>query len=253
MTEQEARGFLAASGDNGVLAAWAAVCHEYSVNAQYDVSPYDVWDAYQELFTLGAISPTAFDNTDVKLAFFSGRRPSNGEVQSVLDNYNIPRGSIPMSNLGNPFGNKKAIATRDTQQVSSQREAIPLGGSTKLMGSPQLSQQSIAPRQEISGPPMQHGGPSLGSPMPNNSLGAPTRPQIDVPGIDGYKPQTWECRCGYDLLKIVKVAGGQGLIDDESPQGDVQVIDAMFTAICPDCGLIWHTSCGAVTEHGQFR
>lgn len=251
MTKQDALGLLAASRNDAVLAAWAAICLEFGVPAQHDVSPYDAWDAYQELFTLGAISPAVFDSIDIKQEFFSGRRLSVDAVQSVLDSFHNdsqPQ-DIPMNiKPGSPFGKKTALTPRKERQLPTRQAAIPLGG-RQASGSTALS-QSLSPRTSLA--PTSGPAPSLAPTMSRNSLGAPTQPRPDLSSQDihAITPKMY-CSCGAEL--VLKNSGGQVLDDDDFPNGNLQLIDAMFAADCPECDLVWHCSVGRKIPHGSFR
>ena len=260
MTTQEALCLLEASRNDPVLAAWAAVFYEHRVLACYDASPYDAWDAYQELFMLGVVSPSDFDNTDVKQVFFSGRRPTRDQIQSALDNLdNLPsshEGSISMTKLGNPFGKNTGLtpSTRNDSQLQGRPNAIPLGGQSHLSGPPILSNPP-AMRQEMS--PMAPMTQVAMNPMASPSL-APmgqgfeaNRPDISTSQLEDIKP-TMYCCCGTQLTLINE--GGQGL-EDDMPQGNVRIIDAVFYAKCPSpqCNKVWHCSVGEPVPHGAFR
>lgn len=254
---QEALHLLVASRDDPVTAAWAAVCHEYKVSARSEVSPYDAWEAYQDLFTLGAISSATFDNTDVKREFFSGRRPSYGAIQDALDNLLIiPRpepGMEPMAKLGSPFESKTALAPRQETQQISRRNTIPLSGTTQL-GASQLTPTSLAPRQEIAPAPSGIPTQMAGSRLTMNTLGPNIhdRPDLAPSEIEALTPVMY-CSCGEQLT--LKNDGGQVLDEDDMPQGNIRIIDAIFSAECPNqrCNKVWHCSVGEAVPADGFR
>ena len=246
MTTQEALCLLEASRNDPVLAAWAAVFYEHRVLACYDASPYDAWDAYQELFMLGVVSPSDFDNTDVKQVFFSGRRPSENEIQDALDNLHIIpcREGSEMPKLGNPFGSQQALTPRPTNHkvaVHSTR----LVGSTAL-GSPHLQTATLAPHQGLA-PSTRPSLGQIGPPMQRQPA-----PELRPGDIEALKPVMY-CSCGEEL--VLKNDGGQIIDEDDMPQGNIRIIDAIFSAECPgpNCNKVWHCSVGEAIPEGTFR
>lgn len=263
MNRRDADLLFVAAADDPVLAAWASVVHEYRMPAACDVSPHDHWAAYQELYTYGLISPTQYDETNVKREFFSGCRPSVADVQSTLNNMKILRShdlpmEEPMSKAKPPtaaFANPAALATRDAPP-SGLTQIPPRPGVTGRQPPSSITafqpQREVLPAAPASAPIRAFGEPQQPAGLPCTTSGRATE-GIDSglscdlicngPRTAPHQPQS---------LQLID-DGGEFIDQKDMPNGEeFSLLEYVFHAECPLCGSIYHTSVGQPIARGEY-
>lgn len=255
MTKTTALRFIVAAKDNAVLAAWACVVHEYRLPADAEISPYDAWEAYQEFFSLGLVTSTAYDSTDIKREFFT-KRPPSCDLQEVLSQLlflcpeHQPEESMKPKIPSNPFadgnGNGAALTTRDKGSLAPSNGGSPLpANSTSAPLSP-FSRETLPQKKDHAfgmSLPVQTGSPaaiSSGLPCTRNDDGNELRPEIFCG------------RCGERL--DIREDGSQGIMPDDLPEGNVSILEAIWYSECFSCGLVYHCSVGRIDiPHEAYR
>jgi hypothetical protein len=258
MSKRDLERFLVAARDDPVLAAWTKVVHEYRAEAHAEVSPYEHWEAFQEFFCCGLLSPIEFDSTDVKQTFFSGRNPRPADVQCVLDNLKLlcPEHDLPleepMSRAKPPtsaFSNQSAIATRSA-------------GPTGLAAAPSKHElrsrrsggdlAAFQPRREVMAEPR---SPAMVSPFGDESprpMAAPPPTTLDSKMYVGDMELNGHIVCCGHPLQMVD-DGGDIIPPEDMPQGeDFSLLEYMFHCECPNCGSIYHCTVGKPVPRSTY-
>jgi len=228
---------LAASNDDVVLASWAAVFDEYKMSPECDVSPYDCWEVLQWFISSGALLPAEYNGIDAKRAFFAGGRPTNRDIQTVLDrlaylrsnreiNQEPPMPSAPRQ--FNAFSADTAIAKRDEALPASPRQGSTLDPSTSKPTSFAAFQASnTAPARQfdaIAKPP------TAKLPCREPSTATLAGPDLDV--------QMYCCR-----QQISLIPDDEDIVDGEVIDGEeYEMHEYVFHGECRKCGAIFHSS-----------
>jgi len=252
MNLAKAINLLVAAKEDPVLAAWAFMLVELEATPGQDgVSPYDAWDAYQQLYDLGLIDPSTFHRTDPERAFFArSAQPVWGAVESVLHAFHSINHDLkepPMSkSIGNPFEQSEAIVTRETRApaVPAARSSAPLSPFGGAAPAPLGNPFSTAVRP-IEAPPSN----------PFGGLGAPIQPKAGLPCNDPngslagrfVEPDMYCCRQKLEMAND----GGQVIGPDDLPGNQVSVVDAIFHGVCPHCQTVWHVSAGQINHDAR--
>lgn len=252
MTEIDAvRVFSAAQGDP-VLAAWAFVLYTHRLPVSCDITPYDHLEAYQDLFTLGFVTPDAYDRTDISQTFFSGTRPSPGDLQDVLaameqihpQEIPVTKAKPPMSAFSN------SLATRDARELSARRPAVGLGGKVPSNSlSAFRSNSATLPATRAPAQVEAFGAPAAAfAPLASHQHSSLVPAQPSVPTVDARtyrKPGEIDCElrcCGHPLNMIDE--GGDVVPAESIPHEEFSLIEFMFHAECEYCGAMFHCSVG---------
>lgn len=255
MNRTDALRILIAAQDDPVLASWAAVAHEHKAIGS-DVSPYECWEAFQQLYDYGLISPDQFNGTDPSLAFFSGRRASTGDVQRVLTNLKIlpeteQEYSMTRTKLGNPFADDNALVARDSGGTAlngrnGNGHALPVHHNHEI-GNPFAMQNETLPREKrsLELEPFAPGPATLPcrDPSPQRNLGGRANTGLEL-NLQIF------C-CGQELqMDVDDMTGAEGP-DDNIPGGQVVVLSRVLHGQCRKCGLTHHHSAGTI-DINQF-
>jgi hypothetical protein len=251
MNLAKAINLLVAAKEDPVLAAWAFMLVELKATPGPDgVSPYDAWDAYQQLYDLGLIDHSAFHRTDPERAFFArSAQPAWGAVESVLHAFHAISHEEPpvMSKIGNPFEQSEAIVTRDAARapaIPAPRSSAPLspfgGQAAAPLGNPFST--SVRPIEAPASNPF--GG--LGATMPAKT-GLPCNSPNGSTSSQFYEPEVYCCRKRVEMAND----GGQVIGPDDLPGNQVSVVDAIFHGICPECNAVLHMSVGKINHDAR--
>ena len=258
MNQTVALQLMAAANDDPVLASWAAVVHQYNMSSSCDVSPYEHWEAYQELFAYGLISAGQYNNTDATRVFFSGRRLPWGEIQRVLDVIRDGLGSTPME----PHVSKTRLS------------ANPFDDNTTAIEPTGRSGNTLAERRSAALPERQTLGLDMFAPalvaMPaaretrgiespfaaSSSRLACTDNGPSVARFNGHTLKLrLECHnegCNGEQVEL-SIDNGQAIGPDDLPGGQIELIDAIFCGKCKICLTQYHCSAGRNVSHDRFR
>lgn len=249
MNLAKAINLLVAAKEDPVLAAWAFMIVELEATPSPDcVSPYDAWDAYQQLYGLGLIDHSAFHRTDPERAFFArSAQPAWGAVQSVLQTLEAltsdPKEPPMSKSIGNPFEQSEAIVTRESARapaIPASRSSAPLSPFGAPAAAPLGNPFSTSVRP-IEAPPSNPF--SLGTPMPPKS-GLPCNNPSAAMFVE---PDMYCCRTKLEMAND----GGQVIGPDDLPGNQVSVVDAIFHGICPHCQRVWHVSVGQINHDAR--
>lgn len=251
MNLTEAMRLLIAAQDDPVLAAWAAVVHEYRMAPMCDVSPYDHLAAFQELFSHGLITPHQYNLTDTRRIFFSGRRPSATEVQRVLDNLRrLPEPPAMEPSMAkskfpsNPFGETALVAKENNGAVAQRATMLP---STTAA----VPLNPFAPSREILPPNKQPLLDPFGSPAPSGLVCRDTA-KLRGGAKDLMGDIDVQCFCcGVQLT--MEVADMQAEGPDVIPGEHIGIVDLVLFGVCTKCNKEHHHSVAANVEHDRFR
>jgi hypothetical protein len=255
MRRRELERFLVAAQDDPVLAAWAKVVHEYRAGSHSEVSPYEHYEAFQDFYSYGLLSPVQFDGTDVKRVFFSGHRPDQGDVQSVLDNIHLlcPEHDLPEE----PMTRAKAKAPTEafsspsalTRQVPS---TLARGPSRHELGSHRAPTglSAFQPQREVMAEPRQSAElPAFGDKPGNGGLACrdvDAKMYVGSMDLNGHIV----C-CGHPLQPIDD--GGDIIPPEDMPHGEeFSLLEYMFHCECANCGSIYHCTVGKPVPRDTF-
>jgi hypothetical protein len=229
--------FMVAARDNPVLAAWASVCDGFCPAVASDISPYDAWDAYQYLFNHGFVSAAQFDNTDVKLLFFSGH-PSTCEIQEVLERsrflcpeHEPTPTEKPMANENPFFSNSNALATRGKPKSGN---GLSEARRSESLGNP------FSPKREVM--PQSRQGESLGmEAFAPKTVAAPSGLDCQRPDDVALtralgQPRIHCAKCGTEVS--ISEDGGQRKVPGDGEYGPLLL--TVFYGQC--CDLVYHCS-----------
>jgi hypothetical protein len=256
---------LTAANEDPVLASWAAVIHQYGASANSDVSPYEHWEAFQELFSYGLITSHQYDNTDASRVFFSGRRPPWGEIQRVLDVLRACPGATPTEPQvsknrlsDNPFdlGPSTAIEPRsrgDNALAGRRGHELPERQTTGL---DMFSNEPAALRGRSDGGPMDAPFALGGDQFSSRGRLPCTSTETSVAKFEGSEIRLrLECHnpgCNGEQVNL-GVDNSQVIGPDEIPGGQVSLIDAIFCGTCKRCNTQYHCSAGRNVPQDAFR
>lgn len=250
MNLAKAINLLVAAKEDPVLAAWAFMLVELEATPGPEgVSPYDAWDAYQQLYGLGLIDHSAFHRTDPERAFFSrSAQPAWGAVESVLHAFHSISHEEPpvMSKIGNPFEKSEAIATREAPRapaVPAPRSSAPLSPFASQAPAPLGNPFSTSVRPIEAPASNPFGG--LGAPMPAKTGLPCNNPNTSTRMV--VEPDMYCCRQKLQMAND----GGQVIGPDDLPGNQVSVVDAIFHGICPHCQSVWHVSVGQINHDAR--
>jgi len=226
MRQAQAQRILVAAQDNAVLAAWASVVYDFNLPSTVEVSPYDAWEAYQELFDKGLVSSDAFDRTDVKQRFFT-KQPDPHEIQEVLDKLPLLNAEEPqMPKMpANPFA-----LTKPTAAEVAPHKAAP----SKAM-SPFAREVMPASKQPS----------ALVNPMGNRAITSPvqmTGLPCTTPSENTLRPKMQCGRCGRHLDLVVDDAHAE--VAKSDPTGSAGLLEVVWYSECKPCSLVYYCSVG---------
>ncbi len=253
MNKSDALRIFIAAQDDPVLASWAAVAHEYKLTPLCDVSPYEYWEAFQEFFSHGLVTPAQYDGIDARQVFFSGRRPPAQDVQRVLDNlHKLPERQFQEPSMTktklpeNPFAsNGTSLVPKEGNGLANgHRNGHALPARQASPGLNPFSTQHEALPREKSHIPMEAFG--SGTALPCRDSGRPDKQALREMGE--VQLQVW-C-CGEELE--MEVADMQADGPDSIPGGQLTVIDRVLHGTCKRCNREHHHSVGEVSHHGSY-
>lgn len=254
MRRRELERFLVAAQDDPVLAAWAKVIHDYRANSHTDVLPYEHWDAFQEFFSCGLLTPVEFDNTDIKRVFFSGQRPNQGDVQGVLDNIKLlcpehDPPEEPMSRAKAPtsaFSNESAIVRRETGP-----QALARGPSRNELRSQRSPSELVAfqPTREVLPQVRAASGLPAFEEQPSSDL--PCRDVDSKMYVGDMELNGHVICCGHSLKPIDD--GGDIIPPEDMPHGEeFSLLEYLFHCECANCGSIYHVTVGKPVPRSSY-
>lgn len=263
MNKADALRVFVAAQDDPVLAAWAAVVHEHKASPYTDVSPYEYWEAFQELFSYGLVSPEQYNGINARRVFFE-RSPPAGEIQRVLDNLRVlaeysnssteqPSMSSKTKLPSNPFGDPHE--TNGNAMVTNERGASLVGHRPNGLGAP----RSSAPLSPFGGKQEMRGGRES---IPLEPFGnKPTLPCRDDVKRGGNRLAKSEAQmhgvniqiycCGTELE--MEVADMQAEGPDAPPGGQISVLSCILHGTCSQCEREHHHSIGQVVRADDYR
>lgn len=243
MNSAAAWRFVVASQDDPVLAAWVSVCHEYQVASAAEISPFDAWDAFEELLNHGIVSPVEYDETNTKKIFFSGH-PDESNIQGVLERLRFlcpehDAMEIEKTMSEDPFFSKSSALSH--RPKASEHKSIAPRPSASL-------DDAFFPNKEVLPQPVH--GPAGGLDMfANTATSSPeglpchsTDPLRGTPAVVGGQAYIPQVNCGRCGKPVEMDDDGSRMINDDSPGSstDPQLLLALFSGKCHHCKLIHH-------------
>lgn len=236
--------FLVAAEDDPVLASWAKVAHDYKVGSHVDVPPDEHWEAYQELFMEGLVSPELFDSVDVKKTFFSGKIPPQGDVYGVLsrirllcpDHYQ----EEPMNKdkpMMSAFSQNSIATRRDTgnsmaRATPRRAPSRPPGGLTAFKGQSAIAQGEARPA----------GLQPFRQPEQPVRTALECSSPVDAGMYVGGMELNGHMVCHGKPLQSVEEGGDIISPDEMLGNEDYAIVEYMFHAECQTCDAIYHVT-----------
>lgn len=258
MTKSDALRIFIAAQDDPILAAWAAVAHEHKMSPMSDISPYEYWEAFQDLYSHGLISSHQFDGVNVRQVFFSGRRPPESEVQRVLDNlrtfsdplFQEPPTMTRQKLPSNPFatnGNENSLTTRDSGgELAGGRMSPSLPARSASPGLNPFSQREVLPQSK------DPNAIPLSAFTQNSGLACrDSAARRDLPGGRPTGDVTVRIYCCETELQM-EVADMQAEGPDSIPGGQISITDRVLHGTCRICHREHHHSVGEVTHNNIY-
>lgn len=254
MNSVDARRFMLAAKDDAILAAWTSVFHEHRMITAFQASPYEAWDAYQDLYNYDLVTAEEFNCASWRS--FSSSQPPISEIQNALDNLEFlcPEQhlkEIAMKNNTNPFATtENSLATREERKPSP----APLAGrQAGALSNP------FAASNEIAAPPRRGGELGLGAfggaPSTPIATGLACQSPAEMPAVECDGPEMW-CSgpfgAPHPRTQILLVEDKPHGMDGE-PEISGELLMTIFSGTCESCGLIYHTSASRMADPGAFR
>ena len=225
----------------------AGVLHEHKLNTNADVSPYEAWDIFQELYLYGFVPSSSFNTSSLRNAFFGRQRPDDNRVSTALSHLRLLPDEASaediMSNRKhpNPFASNQSLERREVNQGVSLRQHLP--GEQPLQ----------APRTNpFSGQIQARESPPPSSLNPIASSATPaTQPQGGLPCVteSNMGLPTLTCSCGGPIS--LEVAGPVDTTEQELMDSleNIELLDVVLYGPCGKCGFVWHLSGGKIPAH----
>lgn len=239
---------MSAADHNPVLASWALVYHSHDMIVANDVSPYDAWEAFQDLYNYDLVSSRQYNRA---VEVFSSLGPSNSEIQRVLSRVdfsctiNEQKDQDMSTKLGNPFSDESnAIVSKSNQRAVSlpPRQSTALGNpfSTGTQNLPEVRRNRAS--GDLFGSP-EVNGLSCQDPM----MGTLTEDEFPFElACTGLR----ERRHQPELLVMERI---QRMDYDGDEQTNPELTLDVFQGTCPKCDLIHHNSVGQMIDPGSLR
>jgi hypothetical protein len=237
--------FLVAAQDDAVLAAWAKVIDDYKIGAHAEVPPNEHWESFQDFFSHGLVSAIHFDSTNVKRVFFSGERPTQGDVQSVLDNIQLlcPEHiqEEPMNKAKPPiaaFSNESSITRRESNGLAASpsrnelRTRRPPSGLAAFQPQP----NAMAPAQQPAGLQAFQQAPPAQQPAGLQCTSVDSGLYVGGVELNGH------IVCCGQTLQIVEEGGDIIPAEDLPHSEEFALLEYMFHSECGNCQTVYHTS-----------
>lgn len=257
--------FMVAACDDPVLASWASVCHEYHLVSATEISPYEAWEAYQDLFNHGIVTPAEYDAADVKKTFFSGH-PETADIQDVLERIKFlcpghepTNTEISMSSKSSFFQNANSIATRDkapSRGLPAPQRPEPLGGAFAP------KREAFEPKREVMPQPKRDLGGGLEafarlseSPRSKSGLACQDPTPMGSGVLVGGRSYLPDIRCGRQGCgaQIQMNELGTEILPEDGDPSTASLLVAVFEGKCHSCGIVHHCSVAEDTQPDEHR
>lgn len=245
MTKTEALRLLVASRDDPVVAAWAGIIDEHKLGPGADVSPYEAWGLYQDLYLKGLIPETNF-NIQGAPGSFIRRRPSTGDISGALYNLRVLRAQdTPKEEMknSNPFSESSDNALEKRSKRTSIELRGELGPTAPGLTAP--TGRPIHNKSFLQQADTQKEGSR--NPFSNQDRKLPQRPLPCTRTADGFP--SLSCSCGHPIE--LEVAGPADATEQElmDQLEHIELLDVVLFGECKECGWVWHISGGRIPPH----